>query len=251
MIEKHFIFFPERELLETPAQWGLSFEEAYFPASDGVALHGWFAPGGSDVTWIWLHGNGGNIGHRLEHLALLHSRLDVNILLFDYRGYGRSEGRASEKGTYRDARGALDYVRSRPDISPRKIIYSGHSLGAAVAVWLATQHRPYGLILESPFTSVKDMAKLFYPYLPLYLLVRGKYDSISRIGKVSCPLLIVHGDEDEVVPISQGRQLYDAAREPKSFHAITGAGHSDGYIVGGEAYFQALEEFMTSLGERV
>ena len=154
---------------------------------------------------------------------------------------------ASEKGTYRDAEGALDYLLSRGDVNPQKLIYFGRSLGCAVAVWLATQRHPGGLILESPFTSVKDMAKLAFPYLPLHLLVRTKYDSLTRIGKISCPLLIIHGSEDETVPISIGRKLYMAAREPKSFYEVVGASHNDTYIVGKEPYYRSLDNFITAL----
>ena len=250
MIDRRFIFFPEKELWGTPAHWGLTFDDVHFEASDGVRLHGWFVPGEGEVTWIWFHGNGGNIGHRLENLVLLRSGLGVNLFLFDYRGYGRSQGRPSEKGTYRDATAALDYVLSRRDVNPDRIIYFGRSLGAAVAVWLAALRRPHGLILESPFASVGDMAKWAFPHLPLYLLVRRKYDSLSQIGKVSCPLLVLHGDLDEVVPISQGRKLYEAATGPKSFYVIEGAAHNDTYIAGGEPYFQALGDFIKSLGDR-
>ena len=247
LIDKHFIFFPEKELQGTPAQWGISFEDVEFQASDGVRLHGWYVPGDSDVTWIWFHGNAGNISHRLENLTLLNNQLGVNIFLFDYRGYGRSEGRISEKGTYRDARGALEYVRSRQDVNPDKIVYFGRSLGAAVAVWLATQDTPYGLILESPFTFVKDMAKRAFPGLPLYMLVRTKYDSLSRIADVTCPVLVLHGDRDETVPFSHGQKLYDAAKEPKGFYPIAGAGHNDTYIAGQEPYFRAMSDFLESL----
>ena len=247
LIDRHFIFFPEKELVGTPAHWGLRFEEVFFPASDGVRLHGWFVPGDSDVTWIWFHGNAGNISHRLENLTLLHRHLSVNIFLFDYRGYGRSEGRASERGTYRDAQGALDHIRSLGEVNPQRIVYFGRSLGAAVAVRLATQHRPSGLILESTFASVKDMAKRTFPRLPLYLLVRSKFDSLSRIREISCPLLILHGSEDDIVPISQGRKLYEAATEPKSFYSIPGAGHNDTYLVGQEPYYRSLADFMTTL----
>ena len=249
MIDRQFIFFPEKELAETPAQWGLSFEDVRFTASDGVKLHGWYVPGSGEVTWLWFHGNAGNISHRLEDLMLLHRNLDVNVFLFDYRGYGLSEGQVSEEGTYRDAAGALDYLLSRQDVDPQKIVYFGRSLGAAVAVWLASEHEPYGLVLESPFTSVKDMAQKAYPRLPLYLLVRTKYDSLSKIGGLSCPILILHGDEDEIVPIGQGRKLYDAATEPKSFYEIQGAAHNNTYIVGGEPYFRTLADFVESLGK--
>ena len=244
-----YIFFPEREVLGDPAQWGLLFEDVRFQAGDALVLHGWFVPGKSAVTWVWFHGNGGNIGHRLEDLTLLHTHLGVSIFLFDYRGYGRSEGRASEQGTYRDATGALDYVLSREDVDPEKIVYFGRSLGSAVAVWLATQRSPYGLILESPFTSVRDMASVAFPRIPLRLLIPNKYDSLGRIGKLSCPILIFHGDRDDVVPISQGRKLYDAANEPRRFYVIPGAAHNDTCIAGGEPYFRALLDFVASLEE--
>ena len=249
MLEKRFVFFPERELVGSPGHWGIQFEEVRFQASDGVKLHGWFVPGPRDVTWLWFHGNGGNISHRLEDLMILHRNLGVNVFLFDYRGYGLSEGRVSEKGTYRDAEGALDYLRSRRDVNPKKIVYLGRSLGSAVAVWLATLYPPNGLILESPFASIKEMAKRSFPWLPLYLLVGARYNSLSRIAKVDCPLLILHGDRDEIVPISQGRKLYDAATEPKSFYVIEGAAHSDIYIVGQEPYYRALAHFLASLDE--
>ena len=247
MFEKRFVFFPERELVGNPGHWGIQFEEVRFQASDGVELHGWFVPGPRDVTWLWCHGNGGNISHRLEDLMILHRNLGVNVFLFDYRGYGLSEGKVSEKGTYRDAEGALDYLRSRSDVNSRKVVYFGRSLGAAVAVWLATLHPPKGLVLESPFASIKEMAKRAFRWLPLHLLVGAKYDSLSRIPKVDCPLLILHGDRDEVVLISQGRKLYDAATEPKSFYVIEGAAHNDTYIVGQEPYYRALAHFLASL----
>ena len=275
MIESRFIFYPESELVGSPAHWGLDFQEVRFPAKGGVTLHGWFVPGDKDVTWIWFHGNAGNISHRLENLTLLHRQLGVNILLFDYRGYGLSEGRASEKGTYQDATAALEYVLSRQDIAPHRIVYFGRSLGAAVALWLATRRRPYGLILESPFASVQDMAKVAFPHLPLHLLVRGKYDSLSRIASVSCPLaamiglqfqrlpiavgdegviavsgeegLILHGARDEIVPVEQAQRLYAAATQSKALFLIPGAGHNDTYSVDQPLYFRTLAEFMTSL----
>ena len=248
LIDKRFIFFPERELQSDPSRWGLEYEEVHFPAADGVKLHGWYVPGNKDVTWIWFHGNAGNISDRLENLTLLNSRLGVNIFLFDYRGYGLSEGTISEEGTYRDAQGALDYVRSREGIDTGNILYFGRSLGSAVAVWLATQQQPYGLVLESPFASIRDMAQLVHPRLPLYLLVRTKYDSLSRIGRVSAPVLVIHGDKDETIPLSQAQKLYDAAQDPKQLYIIPGADHNNTYLVGGESYFRVLDDFMAGLG---
>ena len=247
VIERNFIFFPERELLGTPADFGLAFEEVSFPATDGVKLHGWFVPGPGEVTWLWLHGNAGNISHRLENLLLLHRRLGVNIFLFDYRGYGHSEGQPSEQGTYLDAERAFDYLRSRQDIDPAKIVLFGRSLGSSVAVDLATRYPPYGLILESPFTSMADMAKQAFPFLPVGFLVRTKYNSLAKVKEVHTPMLVLHGDQDDTVPFELGTRLFEAANQPKTFYTIAGSGHNDTYAVGGDPYFAALEQFLESL----
>jgi hypothetical protein len=246
VIERSFIYFPERELIGDPADFGLPFDDVSFTAGDGVRLHGWFAPGESGVTWLWCHGNAGNISHRLENLRLLHDELGVSVFIFDYRGYGRSEGSPSEEGTYRDAEAALAHVLSRPDVDPERIVYFGRSLGAAVAVELATRRPPFALILESPLPSIAELARHHYPFLPVGGLLRTKYDSLSKIGRVRVPLLVLHGDQDEVIPFEAGRKLFEAANEPKRFYAIRGAGHNDTYIVGGREYFRALREFVES-----
>ena len=247
LIERYFIYFPQKKLGADPSHFGLAFEDVSFTAADGKALHGWFVPGRNEVTWLWFHGNAGNISDRLGNLKLLHDELGVSVLLFDYRGYGRSEGRPTEKGTYRDADAALAYLRSRGDVSPDRIIYFGRSLGSAVAVELATRHPPYGLILESPFLSVRHMARLSYRFLPTWPLLVARYDSQAKIAKVEAPVLVLHGDQDDTVPIEAGRKLFDAAREPKQFYTVQGAGHNDGYIVGGDSYFTALRAFVQQL----
>jgi fermentation-respiration switch protein FrsA (DUF1100 family) len=276
VLEHSFIYFPERELIGDPADFGLPFDDASFAASDGVRLHGWFVPGaggsveqsnigtelrseavplfqGSNVpaapggvTWLWCHGNAGNISHRLENLRLLHDELGVGVFLFDYRGYGRSEGSPSEEGTYRDAEAALAYVLSRSDVDAERIVDFGRSLGAAVAVELATRRPPFALILESPLPSIAELVRHHYPFLPVGGLLRTKYDSLSKIAKVRVPLLVLHGDWDEVIPFEAGRKLFEAANEPKRFYTIRGAGHNDTYIVGGREYFRALREFVQS-----
>ena len=248
MIDRHFIYFPVRELFADPAAIGLAYEEVNFVAGDGVSLHGWFVPGRSDVTLLWCHGNGGNISHRLENLQLVHNELGLNVFLFDYRGYGRSEGKPSEQGTYLDAEAALSYLDSRKDILPDRIIYFGSSLGGGVAVELAMLRSPYGLILESTFPSIRYMARLAFPVLPLYLFLRTRYDSEAKIGGVNAPLLMLHGDRDDLVPIQAGRRLFDAAKDPKEFHTIVGAGHNDTYLVGGKAYWDAMGSFIDRLG---
>ncbi|MGB6894443.1 MAG: alpha/beta hydrolase [Dehalococcoidia bacterium] len=249
VIERSFIYFPDRDLIADPAYVGLPFEEVSFAASDGVQLHGWFVPGEKEVTWLWFHGNAGNISHRLENLKLLHDELGVSVFLFDYRGYGRSEGTPSEEGTYRDGEAALSHLRSREDVDPDRIVYFGRSLGAGIAVELAISHPPFALILESPVPSIPELARRHYPFLPVWPLLRTKYDSLAKIEKVATPLLVLHGDRDDVVPFGAGRKLFEAANEPKEFYTIRGAGHNDTYLVGGEEYFGVLRRFMENLGQ--
>lgn len=249
-IESRFVFFPTRELESHPGQAGLAYEDVTFTTEEGRVLHGWFVPGragGYDVTWLWLHGNGGNISHRVDELAILHHRLGVNVFIFDYQGYGRSEGRPTEMGTYRDARNALDYLENRPEVSPGRIVYFGRSLGSAVAVNLAVERPPLGLALVSPFTSLEDMAKLSFPFLPLEWLTRGKYDSLGLIGRVESPVMVIHGAMDTMVPMSQGLRVFEAAKEPKRLVVLANAGHNDVATSGGEKYWTSLERFLSGL----
>ena len=247
-LEKRFIFFPYTTIEETPREFGLPYEDIYFMAEDGIKLNGWWIPGtGSAVTLLWFHGNGGNISHRLESIKLRRDRLGVNIFIFDYREYGRSEGKVSEEGTYRDGNAAVRYLRSRQGLDPAKIVFFGESLGSAVAVEMAVRHGCAALIMESPFLSISAMAKVSFPFLPVGPLLRTKYDTLSKIGKVKAPILIAHGELDEIVPFWQGRRLYEAAPEPKEFYTIRGAHHNDAYLVGGKAYLDALGRFLHSL----
>ena len=163
VVDRSFIYFPSRDIEVTPGDVGLDFEDVRFKASDGVVLHGWFIPGGGDATLVWFHGNGGNIGHRVGNIRELVARLQINIFIFDYRGYGRSEGSPYEEGTYLDAEAAIEHVHSRDDVDPEKIIYFGRSLGCAVAAEMAIKHPPRALICESGFTSVKGMTKRGVP----------------------------------------------------------------------------------------
>ena len=251
-LAKRFVFFPVAELLYTPNDANLRYEDVRIRTSDGLELQGWFVPGepetasglDSNVTWLWFHGNGGNIGHRVGELALAHHRIGDNIFIFDYRGYGESEGAASEKGTYLDSRAVIGYLESRPDVDPDRIAYLGHSLGAAVAVELSLTHPPMAMVLVSPFASVRDMANLMLPFPLVGWLVRNHFDSISRIRKIDVPILVLHGDRDEIVPISQGRKLYEAANQPKRFQTLEGAAHNDTYEVAGEQYWGAIESFL-------
>ena len=247
-VDKAFIYFPSREVEATPASVGLGYDDVYFKTADGLRLNGWFVPGtGSPELMIWFHGNAGNISHRVDNLLRFHDELGLSVFIFDYREYGRSEGSVSEEGTYRDAEAALDYLKSRTGLPAARIIYFGRSLGAAVAVELALKAPPRALILETPMTSIREMARAHYPYLPVGSLIRTEYDSLSKIGKVRVPLLILHGDRDEIVPIDQGRRLFEAANPPKEFYAIPGASHNDTYVVGGPRYWEVWRKFLREL----
>jgi fermentation-respiration switch protein FrsA (DUF1100 family) len=247
-LEAQFIFFPEPHLEATPEAMGLAYEEVEFTAEDGVRLHGWFVPAsGARWTVLWFHGNAGNISHRLDNLLQMHRRLQVHVFIFDYRQYGRSQGRVSEQGTYLDARAALQTLQQRADIDPQSVVLFGRSLGSAVAVELARHATCRALILESPFTSVPDMAARVLPLVPIGRLLRTRYDSLGKIAQIAVPLLILHGDRDDVVPFEHGQRLFAAAAEPKTFYTIPGAGHNDTYLVGGEAYWQAWEDFLATL----
>lgn len=251
-LERYVIFTPNRAIEATPQSEGLAFEDVWFSTSDGVRLHGWLVPApGADFTLLWFHGNMGNIGHCLNNLKYLHRSLRANLFIFDYRGYGRSEGRIgdlSEEATYRDADGAVACLRRRQDVSRTTLVYFGQSLGAAVAVDLARRQPAAGLVLETPFTCIRDMARVIAPYWPFPSLLQTKYDSLRKIQEVRVPLLILHGDRDEWVPYEQGRRLFDAANEPKTLYTIPGAHHNDTYVVGGEPYFEAWAGFLRTLG---
>jgi len=244
-MEEKLIFFPVAEIERTPRDLGLAFEDVYFTTADGVRLNGWFVPHPkATTTLLWSHGNAGNIGHRLENIRLLHDKVGINVFIFDYRGYGRSEGRASEEGTYRDAEAALEYLRASKGMEPRQILFFGRSLGAAVAAELAGRADCLALILETPFASIPEMARIAFPWLPIGHLLRTRYDVIEKVKRVRAPVLVIHGDQDDVVPFEQGRQVFAAAPSPKEFYTIRGAHHNDTYLVGGDAYFTRLKEFI-------
>jgi len=245
LMEKRLIFYPERTIWATPADRGLAYEDVSFHASDGVRLNGWFVPGNRrDVTLLWFHGNAGNISDRVENIKLLHDHASINIFIFDYRGYGRSEGSVSEEGTYRDAEAAFAHLSSRRDVGPSKVIFFGRSLGAAVAVELARRERCAGLILETPFTSVREMANTAFPLFPVGFFFKTKYDTLSKDQTGQRSHSGPPRRQGRDVPLSMGRRIFEAAHEPKAFFVIQGARHNDTYLVGGRAYFEALDRFI-------
>ena len=247
LLEKRLIYFPMRAHDVTPAGLGLASEELSLVTEDGVRLHGWFLPvKGSRWSVLLCHGNAGNVSHRLDRTLLMQSRLKLDVLLFDYRGYGKSEGSPDEEGTYRDARAAYRWLVAR-GVGPGRMLLFGESLGSAVALQLALEVEARALVLESPFASIPEMARAVYPFLPLWPFVRTRYDNVAKVGRLRMPLFVLHGECDEVVPFAQGRRVFDAAPEPKRFFAIPRASHNDTYVVGGEAYWRALGDFLEGL----
>jgi fermentation-respiration switch protein FrsA (DUF1100 family) len=238
--EKGIVFFPDNALVGTPADYDLEFEEVFFEAADGVRLHGWWVPVAGAPVLVWFHGNAGNISHRLENIKLLHDQVGVQIFIFDYREYGRSQGRISREGTFLDAAAAYRYVTQTRKAPTADVVLFGRSLGTALATDLAVNQPCRALILESAFTNSSDMAKLFAPFL-FDWRPSAPYDNLGKIAKVKVPVLIIHGSDDEIIPVEMGRRVFAAANSPKDFYLIPGAHHNDTYVVGGKEYFQRLK----------
>lgn len=234
---------PSRKISATPEQIGLLFEEVSFTASDGVKLHGWFLPAdNAQGTLLFFHGNAGNISHRLDSLHIFNA-LNLDVLIFDYRGYGQSEGSPTEQGTYLDAEAAWHYLTSERSIPAGNILLFGRSLGGAVAAHLASRHQAMGLALESTFTSVPDMAAELYPLLPVRWLASFRYNTKAALDAVSYPLFIAHSPEDEIIPYTHGRMLFDSARQPKQFLKLSG-GHNGGFLSDRSEYLKAWRVFI-------
>lgn len=238
-------FFPERELSATPANWGLEYEEVWFDTQDGVRLHGWYIPyTGSKRALLFFHGNGGNISHRGDSIAIFH-RLGLNVFIFDYRGYGRSQGTASERGLSRDAAAAWRYLTETKGFSGADIVIFGRSLGGAVAAALAADVRPEGLILESTLSSARDFANLAFPVLSRLVLLRYDFDTAARMTRVTCPVLVLHSPEDEIMPFQLGEKVYRSANEPKVFVKMRGD-HNSGFLQSQPDYEQELRRFLST-----
>ncbi len=247
LYQDRLVYFPERTLTATPTQAGFAYEPVRFLTADGIGLSGWFIPAPkSRGTLLFCHGNAGNISHRLESIRQFH-QLGLDVFIFDYRGYGESEGVPSEAGTYRDAEAAWHYLVETRRAAPARLVYFGRSLGAAVASHLATRHPPRALIVESAFTSVPDFGAEVYPWLPVRWLARLQYPTREHLRSLHVPVLVVHSRNDEIIPFRHGEALYAAANEPKELLEIRG-GHNDGFLVSGARYTGGIEAFLRKTG---
>jgi pimeloyl-ACP methyl ester carboxylesterase len=239
------VYYPYKQIISTPADEGLNYRDVNFHASDGVSLSGWMV-GNEKKNFVILfcHGNGGNISYNIGFLPIF-DRLDCRTFIFDYRGYGQSGGKPTEEGTYLDVEAAWKYLVEIEKIQPGRIILFGHSLGGAIATHLAvkTGNKAKALILESTFTSVPELGSGLYPYLPVALVCKYKYDTRKLLPKISIPLLIIHSPQDEIIPYKHGQTLFSEAHEPKQFLIISGT-HNEGSFSSGTLYISGLMKFL-------
>jgi len=247
LAQRSFIYFPEGQV-PSPVSLGLrSAEVVTFNTEDDLELEGWFVPASepsASRTIVVFNGNAGNRAGRAR-LAAIFAEYGWSTLLVDYRGYGGNPGLPSEAGLERDARAALRYLLSRPDVDPARIVYFGESLGAAVALRLATEFPPAALILRSPFSSMTAIGMRHYPFLPVRWLLRDRFASIDRIGQINSPMLFIAGDSDAIVPLADTQLLFDAAREPKRLAIIPDADHNDESLFGGAEMMAAIRQFLS------
>jgi fermentation-respiration switch protein FrsA (DUF1100 family) len=253
-MEPRMLYYPMRALETTPARLGWRFEDVRLTAADGTRLHGWLVPANGDsgalhprLTVLLLHGNAGNISHRLDKLAILRD-LGVDVLILDYRGYGESEGRPDEAGTYLDARAGYEHLVRTRGLDPRAIVLFGESLGSAVAAHLAAEAEVGGVVLEESFTSLAEVAQGMFPFLPVRWVIRNRYDTLDRIGRVRAPVLILHSRDDEYFPFRHAERLAGAAREPTVVELR--GGHNDAFLVSEPVYRQGLAAFFATVAGR-
>ena len=236
---------PGRTLTLTPANVGMDYQDVSIETADGVTLHGWFIAGRSSRVLLFFHGNAGNISHRLDSIRQFQD-LGLSVLIIDYRGYGQSEGRTTERGVYRDADAAWRYLIERRGIVANDIVVFGRSMGASVASRLAAQHQPLALIVESSFTSIPDIAQDLYPWLPARWLSRLSHATRDYIQGVRCPVLVIHSRDDEIIPFHHGEAIFASANEPRTLLAIRGT-HNDAFLRDERAYIVGLRTFLSGL----
>lgn len=250
--QRRLIYFPTRDPVPSAASYFPGGRDVVLNTEDGKRLGAWYMPASTrqpGPAVVVFNGNGGDRSGRAM-LAVGLSRLKMSVLLFDYRGYGGNKGTPSENGLARDARAAQTWLSAQPEVDPDQIVYFGESLGAAVAIGLAMERPPAALVLRSPFTSLAEVGKVHYPWLPVGMLLIDRFPSIDRIGSVTAPVMIVAGDRDDVVPEALSKKLYDAASDPKRYLLVPGTGHNDLLLAGGDRVIDAVGRFLSESGVR-
>ena len=239
--QSRYVYFPSTEIASTPGDTGINYEEVSFKTSDGIKLYGWFIKGGSKTVLIF-HGNGGNISYCLD-LAEIFYEMDLSVFLIDYRGYGKSEGIPTENGTYLDADAAWQYLINEKRARPEDIIIFGKSLGGPIAAYLASKKNPGKLIIDSSFTSIKDVGAELYPILPVRKFFKFNYSTTEYIKNINCPVLVIHSRNDEYIPFKHGEKIFETAHEPKYFLEISGD-HNSSFIQSSETYIEGIRSFI-------
>jgi hypothetical protein len=248
MLEGIFVFQPSPwEDRNWASLSSLPLEEVWLPVDEFVTIFGWFVDAGpTKPVLLWCHGNAGNIIHRLENIRELYRR-GLSVFIFDYRGYGRSTGSPSETGMYQDALAAYDYVLHQRRIASYRIVLFGRSLGACVAGEVAILRPSAGVILEGAFPSIQAMSDQHYLGLPARWFVDVEFNLAQKIAKLQVPVLVIHGEKDSIVPVALGRQVFEAAHEPKQWYVVPGADHNDVPFVGGNPYFREIMNFVQTV----
>lgn len=246
-VQSRLVFRPFKNLETDPSSIGLPYEDITLQAEDGTRIHAWFIPGtgngaGGGLSGVFCHGNAGNLSHLLETMRILR-QVGIDMLYFDYRGYGKSQGKPSEVGTAMDARAAYTWLVDEKGADPKHIVAWGRSLGGAVAARLADENEVGALVLETAFTSIPEIGSHMYPMLPARWLATIKLPTIEHLKRIRVPVLVAHGPSDETVPYAMGRKLFETAGEPKSFLELAG-GHNDFFMVMGEDYVAGVELFL-------
>lgn len=242
--QTRMIFYPVREITATPADIGLEFEDVFLRTKDNIAVSAWYVPAQNErAVVLFCHGNAGNNSHRLDSIRIFHD-LNLSVFIFDYRGYGKSEGSPTEEGTYLDAEAALDYLITVKQIPPAKVLLFGRSLGGAVAAEVARRRTVGGLIIESGFTSVPELGGKYFPFLPVKLLSRYSYATVNKVAEINTPKLFIHSPHDEIIPFQYGKTLYEKASPPKEFLEIRGD-HNNGFLISGSIYTEGLNRFIS------
>lgn len=237
------IFFPSSELIQSPNSWGLSYQDVSFKSSDDIELHGWYIPrDDSNQVLLFFHGNAGNISHRGESVEIFH-RLGFNVFIIDYRGYGQSKGTPSEQGLYKDAAAAWQYLTQTLQVPEHNITLFGRSLGGSIAANLASNVHAKALIIESTFSSARDMATVTFPLLSHVIVMRFEFNTIDHVKNLDYPLLVIHSPDDDIIPYRLGKKIFEAAKGPKSFIDING-GHNGGFLQSQPQYQQQIAAFI-------
>lgn len=246
--QSKYVYFPTSAIVAIPSDAGLLFEDIMLKTSDGISISGWYVPAENQRgTILFFHGNGGNISHRIEFIEMFY-KLNLSTFIIDYRGYGKSEGKPTEEGTYLDAEAAWDYLVEEKKINPSGVILYGRSLGGPIGARLAEKHKPAALILDSTFTSIKDIGAGLYPFLPVRKFFKFEYNTIEYLKGVDCPVLIIHSRSDSYIPFSHARELSEAVDNKKELVETLGD-HNTNFIVSRKDYKNSIDFFIDEVTE--